>query len=194
VFCASLADVFDNEVDPAWRGDLFALIRDTPNLDWLLLTKRIGNVEAMAREAMLYSLQMTADQKLQLPANVWLGATICNRDEMLRDGPKLMAIDARVRFWSYEPALGPLGDIPNAILPDWIIAGGESGPRARPAHPDWFRALRDKCDDGCVAFLFKQWGEWAPAVDAPHEMQRFGKAAAGRRLDGKILDGYPVGG
>jgi protein gp37 len=221
VFCASLADVFDNEVDPAWRGDLFALIRDTPSLDWLLLTKRIGNVEAMAREAMLYSLQMTADQKLQLPANVWLGATICNQEEAERDVPKLLAVRARIKFLSIEPMLGPidlrviynttsLGEGQPYLLPlnglvgdghgdscavggiDWIIAGGESGPRARPSHPDWFRDLRLQCSATGVPFLFKQWGEWAPSVDFPYEMERWGKAAAGRSLDGVLHDGYPA--
>ena len=97
IFCASLADVFDNAVDPQWRSDLFDLIEATPNLDWLLLTKRIGNVSAM------------------LPANwgdgwrnVWIGATVVSQLEVDRDVPKLLALPAAVRFLSIEPILGPI--------------------------------------------------------------------------------------
>lgn len=178
VFCASLADVFDNAIDPQWRADLFALIRDTPNLDWLLLTKRIGNVPAMVGIIPGW-----------LPDNVWLGATITNQSEAERDIPKLLALPARVRFLSMEPLLGPVdltvidinGDCeiyplrgtthcvneehePAPDLPalDWVIVGGESGPGARPMHPDWARGLRDQCNTAGVPFLFKQWGEWRP--------------------------------
>lgn len=151
VFCASLADVFDTAVDPSWREDLFALIEATPNLDWLLLTKRIGNVGNM--------LPVPFDFDRLYP-NVWIGATIVNRQEMLRDAEKLLAVPARVRFWSVEPMLGDIGTIPTELLPDWIICGGESGAGARPMHPDWVRSLRDQCEVARLPFLFKQWGEW----------------------------------
>lgn len=162
VFCASLADVFDNEVDPTWRDDLFALINATPHLDWLLLTKRIGNAAGM--------LAVTPGW---LPPNVWLGATICNQAEADRDIPKLLAVPARVRFLSIEPMLGPInlgvyghrmGAPDSAIrgVIDWVIVGGESGPQARPMHPDWVRSLRDQCAASGAPFHFKQWGEWAP--------------------------------
>lgn len=180
VFCASLADVFDNAVDPVWRRDLFDLIELTPNLDWLLLTKRIGNVGNM--------LPVPFDFDRLYP-NVWLGATIVNQAEADRDIPKLLAVPARVRFLSMEPLLGavdltridldghrelyplvgttgcedddgnPTPDLP-AI--DWVIIGGESGAGARPMHPDWARSLRDQCAAAGVPFLFKQWGEWVP--------------------------------
>jgi protein gp37 len=130
----SVCDPFDNEIDPARRARFFALIRATPHLDWLLLTKRIGNAKSM----------LPADWGDGYP-NVWLGATIVNREELLRDGPKLASIPARVKFWSAEPLLGDLGAVPAELMPDWVIAGGESGPKARPAHPDWFRGLRDQC-------------------------------------------------
>jgi protein gp37 len=191
VFCASLADVFDNEVDPAWRDELIGLIVSTPNLDWLLLTKRIGNVPHMLK----------ADAWQHLP-NVWLGATVVNQAEADRDIPKLLAVPARVRFLSIEPMLQPI-DLWRHLPPhcerhpppldadgkcevcegrgiwsigaqldesekapirrglDWVICGGESGPNARPMHPDWVRMLRDQCTDAGVPFLFKQWGEWA---------------------------------
>lgn len=93
VFCASLADVFDNQVDPAWRADLLALITATPNLVWLLLTKRIGNVERMVRS------------HGGLPRNVWIGATIATQAEANRDIPKLLSVRAQKRFLSMEPLL-----------------------------------------------------------------------------------------
>ncbi|WP_304305890.1 phage Gp37/Gp68 family protein [Pseudacidovorax intermedius] len=163
VFCASLADVFDNEVDPQWRFDLFALIDATPHLDWLLLTKRIGNVVDM----------LPGRYFGRLPHNVWLGATICHQKEADRDIPKLLSVPAAKRFLSMEPLLGPVsfeGLFANPGNPadgtnvlealDWIIVGGESGPGARPMHPDWARSLRDQCAAAGAAFLFKQWGEW----------------------------------
>ncbi|MGU2444379.1 phage Gp37/Gp68 family protein [Burkholderia cenocepacia] len=172
VFCASLADVFDNEVDLLWRRDLFRLIADTPNLDWLLLTKRIGNVPTMLRHIGVE----------RLPDNVWLGATIVNQVEADRDIPKLLDVPARVRFLSMEPLLGPVdltsipwGGLRVSVLqgwdsPDhglhWVIVGGESGLGARPMHPDWARDLRDQCAAAGVPFLFKQWGEWAPGENA----------------------------
>ncbi len=182
VFCASLADVFDNAVDPQWRADLFALIWATPHLDWLLLTKRIGNVMGM-----LADLAHGSDPDLSLLdmmplTNVWIGATIVNQAEADRDIPKLLAVPARVRFLSMEPLLGPVnlerprpgpdldqGGGSKICQPwliqsgiDWVIVGGESGPGARPMHPDWVTSLRDQCKAAGVPFLFKQWGEWTP--------------------------------
>jgi protein gp37 len=171
VFCASLADVFDNEVNPSWRIDLFGLIEQTPNLDWLLLTKRIGNANAMIEQAMTGALSHALPRKIAkwpLP-NVWLGATICNQAEADRDIPKLLAVPSAVRFLSIEPMLGPIDlDAFPIYGPDreqllhWVIAGGESGSHARPSHPYWFRSLRDQCAAARVPFLFNQWGEWGP--------------------------------
>ncbi|KVO65034.1 hypothetical protein WJ78_18130 [Burkholderia ubonensis] len=192
VFCASLADVFDNAVDPAWRRDLFALIAHTPNLDWLLLTKRIGNVAEMLR-------WIDVDR---LPDNVWLGATIVNQAEADRDIPKLLAVSARVRFLSMEPLLGPVdlcrAHIAQVKLPrvDWVIVGGESGRGARPMHPAWAADLRDQCARAGVPFLFKQHGEWAPGC-GDFGAGRFETAAIAR--DGRVAPGghrvedYPAG-
>lgn len=161
VFCASLADVFDNAVDPAWRADLFDLIYSTPNLDWLLLTKRIGNVATMI---------VGPGMPGRLPSNVWIGATVVNQEEADRDIPKLLAVPARQRFLSMEPLLGPV-DLGRACrlaamhateVLDWVIVGGESGPGARPMHPGWATSLRDQCVAAGIPFLFKQWGEWRP--------------------------------
>lgn len=240
VFCASLADVFDNEVAPQWRVDLFNLILSTPNLDWLLLTKRIGNAVRMIDETLPASLRaLPMDCPLAWPwPHVWIGATIVNQAEADRDIPKLLAVPASVRFLSMEPLLAPVdlrvidvdghseiyplrgttncedGDgNPQPDLPriDWVIAGGESGPGARPMHPDWPRSLRDQCQAAGVPFLFKQWGEWSPGYPehgndleygelvgaAQHEWPEghcsfsVGKKVAGRMLDGREWDEVP---
>lgn len=179
VFCASLADIFDNAVDPQWRRDLFDLIYKTPNLDWLLLTKRIGIVPEIMRK------ELGTDV---LPVNVWLGATIANREEMLRDAPKLAAVLVPTTFWSYEPALGDLGEIPAELMPDWIVAGGENAKRgqARCPNPQWFYSVRDQCAKAGTAFLFKQWGsynQWGDYV---------GKKKSGRLLAGQTHDEFPI--
>lgn len=166
VFCASLADVFDNAVPPVWRSDLFKLIGETPRLDWLLLTKRIGNAFAMMPFGW---------QDFGTPPNVWIGATVVDQAEADRDIPKLLETPAAVRFLSIEPMLGPISfegifsmphnpaDGTNALeVIDWVICGGESGHNARPMHPDWARSLRDQCAAAGTPFLFKQWGEWLP--------------------------------
>lgn len=191
VFCASLADVFDNAVDPQWRFDLMRLIEQTPNLDWLLLTKRIGNAAAMLDEAVLAINHGRWNWRDNAFPNVWLGATIVNQAEADRDIPKLLAVPVARRFLSMEPLLGPvdLTAIPmsgsghhefdpiitaNVLrraeayppLPslDWVIVGGESGLGARPMSPDWARGLRDQCAAAGVPYLFKQWGEWLPML------------------------------
>ncbi|AMR77658.1 phage Gp37/Gp68 family protein [Cupriavidus nantongensis] len=108
VFCASLADVFDNAVSVQWRYDLLRLIMDTPNLDWLLLTKRIGNAEPMLEQSMRALTHGREGWRDNYLPNVWLGATIVNQAEADRDIPKLVEIPARVRFLSMEPLLGPV--------------------------------------------------------------------------------------
>jgi len=145
VFCNSLADVFDNDVPDEWRDDLFRMIRATPNLDWQLLTKRIGNVTKMHPGG-------------DYP-NVWIGATVINQDEIDRDYHKLANLPAAVRFFSIEPMLGPI-QMPGGI--DWVICGGESGANARQMNPDWARALRDQCQANGAAFFMKQMTKKAP--------------------------------
>jgi len=260
VFCASLADVFDNEAPQEWREDLWDLIRATPNLDWLLLTKRIGNAPSM--------LPM-----VRIP-NVWIGATVVNQQEAERDIPKLLILNAAVLFLSMEPLLGPVNlaglrcayfrgqqlgapivalkfgeTFPLDAAPagyfdalrgrslarvepdegladigeqhskiDWVIVGGESGPGARPMHPQWARNVRDQCLAAGVPFLFKQHGEWigeedldsaalmAPQQSDPNDhlhrhdfpdgtrVWKAGKKAAGRTLDWQTWDQVPEAG
>lgn len=184
--------------------------------------------------------------------NVWLGVSVENQHWADIRIPALLQTPAAVRFISVEPLLGPVkltrlhahcpthdfpggfctGPCGDVIIPDWVIAGGESGPGARPMHPDWARSLRDQCAAAGVAFLFKQRGEWTwnepgqfaipskPYSDRvavmhgagmvamtksnpfnPFEVghpywttriERVGKKAAGRELDGVVHDGYPA--
>lgn len=151
VFCASLADVFDNEVDELWRRDLFNLIEATPHLVWLLLTKRVGNVLRMTDPARGNPL---------LPRNVAVGATMANQEEYDRDRMKLAEVkrvcDPQFTFGSFEPLLGPI--ILDRNAPDWIIVGGESGPNARPMNLDWARDLKRQSAAFNRIFNFKQVG------------------------------------
>lgn len=198
VFCLSLGDIWDNEIEPLWRAAAFDVMRQTSHLTYLLLSKRIGNAVKMCDPC---------DGNPLLPENAALGATMVTQEEWDRDMPKLRrageVLGARFTFASVEPMLGSInmrGD-----LPDWVICGGESGPNARPMHPDWARSLRDQCTAAGVPFLFKQWGEWGDAEDWPREMQetlelegkadgnnvRVGKHRAGRYLDGVEHNAFP---
>ena len=144
VFCASLADVFEDHWALEFnRPKLWELVRGTPDLDWLMLTKRPENIRDM--------LPPDWGQGLE---NVWLGVSIEDM-RVAERADHLRAVPAAVRFISYEPALGPLDDLDLTGI-DWVIYGGESGPGWRPANPDWARAMRDKCARENVVFFHKQ--------------------------------------
>lgn len=158
VFCASLSDVFDNEVDPAWRSDLFDLIEATPNLVWLLLTKRIGNVRKMVNRERGNPV---------LPRNVAIGATIANQEEYDRDRIKLadvkVACEPLFTFGSFEPLLSRI--VLDKWAPDLIITGGETDQgshKARYTDPDDFRYLRDQSAELGRYFFMKQMTRKAP--------------------------------
>jgi protein gp37 len=214
VFCASMADVFDKDGPANARADLWDLIEDTPHLDWLLLTKRVGNV-----------LKMVPQHWSVLPWNVWLGISVVNQVEADRDIPKLIEIPVRVRFLSCEPLLGPISfegrwiDHADPAMHEnwlealsWVIVGGESGPKARPMNATWAYDLRDQCTTIGVPFFFKQWGEYKHVgythgavgddmgegwiFDAPDPrmrpyMWKCGKKKAGRILDNRTWDEFP---
>lgn len=239
VFCASLADVFDNQVPDEWRHDLWSLIEQCWGMDWLLLTKRPQNIAKMLPDTATWE---------NIRRHVWLGTTVEDQERANQNIWHLLKHDAAVRFVSIEPMLGPI-DLNRVIFHpnsaehftvdallgrvrsgggwveapeftgvppymrglNWVIAGGESGPHARPSHPDWFRSLRDKCAAARVPFLFKQWGEWAPGSNFPTAIPsgqacdfddrslgddgvvwKVGKKAAGRLLDGVEHNGMPV--
>jgi len=150
VFCASLADVFDNAVDPTWRRDLFDLIEKTPNLDWLLLTKRIGNVLPMISQTAQYRFDLECIETPRLPDNVWLGATIVNQEEADRDIPKLLMTPARRRFLSMEPLLGPVDLLP-FFDPSGACCGAEygCGDRECPSDAAWIHGpTTEYAEDG----------------------------------------------
>jgi protein gp37 len=158
VFCASLADVFDNQVPPLWRVDLIDLIVATPNLDWLLLTKRPENIWKMLAQ-------------YGIPENVWLGTTCEDQAAYDRRWPILRGVPARVRFISYEPAIGPLTLTGFEEQPDWLIAGGESGQGHRSASPRWFYAIKYECEEEGVPFFMKQMSGTKPAnVPIPEDL------------------------
>lgn len=213
VFCASLADVFDNQVDPAWRRDLFELIHETSELVWLLLTKRPQNISRMIIQAG------------GLPGNVALGATFGTKACVEQGAHHLVSggyPEPLFYFASCEPLLEdnaaelkPYLSKPGKGGISWVIVGGESGPNARPMHPDWARHHRDLAGEAGAHFLFKQWGEWAsrdmfPDLSADPSrlsivqefeggdiaceamMLKVGKKAAGRLLDGRQHDGMPM--
>lgn len=151
VFCASLADWLDNKVPTQWREDLAVVIEDTPQLDWLLLTKRIENFDKLAPW-----------HAGELPANVWLGVTCEDQKRYDQRWPLLRDAGAAVSFISYEPALS---DLYVWGKPDWIICGGESGPGAREMNPAWARNVRDQCAASGIAFFMKQMTGKTPIPD-----------------------------
>lgn len=196
VFCASMADVYEDRPDlVAERQKLWELVGRTPALDWLLLTKRPQNAQRLSPWGGVW------------PGNVWLGTSIENQKYAERRIPILGAIPARVRFLSCEPLLGALAlstTVRKGVI-DWIIAGGESGPVSRPMNPDWVRGIRDFCASQEIPFHFKQWGQWGPPSDTNVKSHRsvmsggvsftmasVGKLASGRELDGRTHDGFPA--
>ncbi|MBX3004537.1 MAG: phage Gp37/Gp68 family protein [Anaerolineales bacterium] len=212
VFCGSWCDVFEDRPDlVAPRARLFELIEQTPHLDWLLLTKRPENVLHMVPMRWRY---------FHFPRNVWFGTSVENQQTADTRIPQLKKLFlAERRFLSCEPLLNSVdlarhltGGLGNGRI-DWVIAGGESGPNARPMHPDHAYSLLDQCQASGVPFFFKQWGEWVPLRELPestqvtasavvadetdvfapgYELLRAGKRAAGRLLRQRTWDEVPA--
>ena len=152
VFCASLADVFDNQAPEGAREDLWELIRQTPSLDWQLLTKRPQN------------LKRCSCPKTGAPAATPTSGSASaprTRRSTTGDGRSWRQPPAALRFISYEPALGPVVLGGHEDHPDWVIWGGESGPGPRPMQPDWARRITRECQDLGIAVFGKQWGSYA---------------------------------
>lgn len=154
VFCASLADVFDNRWPDGARPDLFALIRKTPELDWLLLTKRPQNIR-----------KMLPDDWNEGYPNAWLGTTCEDQERYDLRWPILRSVPAAIRFISYEPAIGPLRLHSEGPHPDWLICGGESGPGARFMQPAWAYQIMLDCASSGVSFFMKQMTAKKPIPD-----------------------------
>lgn len=208
VFCASMADIFDDHpsILPEWRLRLWDLIEATPHLDWQLLTKRPSSILPL----------IPRHWRDYLPRNVWIGCSVINQAEADHNVPILLQVPAAIYFLSLEPLLGPL-HVPEPFLKlehrGWIIVGGESGSGARYLLPEWVRGPRDQCAAAGVPFLFKQWGEWAPIEEVgegepilrggrdrhsdrivylgDQTMLRVGKRIAGRTIDGTIHHAFP---
>jgi protein gp37 len=193
VFCASLADIFeefhgtvigDVTLETAnldyQRARLFGLIEQTEHLDWLLLTKRPENITRM----------IPLSWRAAMPANVWLGTTVEDQQRADVRIPRLLENNAAVRFLSIEPQLGPI-DLSSYITEiDWVIAGGESGPGSRPTQVAWARSIRDQCVAAQVSYFYKQWGNHAQIASTDSLVRLRSKNE--RLLDGREWNEIPT--
>lgn len=198
IFVNSMSDLFHEDVPDTFIREVFAVMERATWHTFQILTKRHRRLGGLARE-------------LPWPPNVWIGVSVENRRYVNR-ADSLRTVPASVRFISAEPLLGPLEGLDLSGL-QWVIAGGESGPSARPMHPRWAIDLRDQCRSSGVPFFFKQWGAFAPLQDLPSgaqgrvvtvrdsrsterwdlvSLRRVGKGRAGRTLEGRTWDEYPM--
>lgn len=234
VFVNSMSDLFHPEVPFEFVDRVFAIMGQCPEHTFQILTKR---PELMREYVEWWGRVIKPLGAVYWPLpNVWLGVSV--EDQAMADEriPILLQTPAAVRWLSMEPLLGPVdlqlvdfdGATGLAVLDNppwqvrWVVVGGESGPGARPMHPDWVRSIRDQCQTANVPFLFKQWGAWIP-IDQPwmqdsprplaenetwlnqaggsgfhgddvYRMRRVRKKKAGRELDGRTWDQYPGAG
>lgn len=189
VFVNSMSDLFHDGVDPGFVYQVFKVMAETPQHTYQVLTKRPQNIMPYMK---LYGIGGATPHAYLWPANVWIGTSVENQDAAWRVD-ELRKVPATVRFISGEPLLGPVTVNLSGI--HWLIVGGESGPRARPMHPQWARSLRDQAQAAGVPFFFKQWGEWElrddPQAETGKAFYRVGKRAAGRLLDGREWNEFP---
>lgn len=164
IFVNSMSDLFHEEIPETYIRRIFDVMQRASQHQFQVLTKRAARMAQVAAG-------------LVLPSNVWMGVSVENDDYLARIGD-LQRVQARVRFLSVEPLLGPILGLPLAGI-HWVIVGGESGPRARPMDPSWVRSIRDQCLLARVPFFFKQWG----GVQ---------KSRNGRLLDGRTWDEMPA--
>ncbi len=164
IFVNSMSDLFHQQVPLNYIRKVFATIKRNPHHTFQVLTKRSGRLARMAHS-------------LRWPHNLWVGVSVENEDYLSRID-ELREVPAAVRFISCEPLIGPLNRIDLTDI-QWVIVGGESGPKCRPMSEEWVRNLRQECINQKVAFFFKQWGG-------------FNKKKAGRQLDGRIWNEMPV--
>ena len=227
-FVTSMADMLHEQVPTDWTARVIVAMAERTDRIFQVLTHRGRRWPEVARRVI--------EARGYWPPNVWAGLSVSTQEEVDREVPGLLQVPRAVRFLSLEPLLGAI-DLGRAIghmhidrlspagrcdhtcprcwgpQVQWVIVGGESGPKARPMHPDWARSIRDQCVEAGVAFHFKQWGAWAPKSmpwDVDYEesarpsgmppweeaggavaMFRIGKKAAGRLLDGRTWDEFP---
>lgn len=192
IFVNSMSDLFHDSVPDEYIAKVFAVMAAAPQHTFQVLTKRHARMRSLLSSKEFEAAVFLAHDegcfdgyfgysKLPLP-NVWLGISAENQQWADIRIPELLDTPAAVRWVSAEPLLGPI-DLDNcggyqAVTPKpfpgltylkWVVVGGESGPKARPMHPDWARSLRDQCQEAGVPFLFKQWGEYAPGriIESP---------------------------
>lgn len=163
VFVNSMSDLFHQAVPTVFVEAVFAVMNAAPQHTFQVLTKRPSRVQSL-------------NSRLHWTPNIWLGTSI-ESDDWLGRLDYLRETGAHTKFLSLEPLLGPLSGLTLDGV-DWVIAGGESGPGARPMHADWVRHIRDRCVDSDVPFFFKQWGGVF-------------KKRTGRTLDGRVWDEFP---
>jgi protein gp37 len=174
VFVNSMSDLFHDDIPDDFIASVFAVMALTPRHTYQLLTKRHARMRSLLsnpdfKAAVALAALSFDDAILSGPwplPNLWLGVSVEDqkwadiRIDALRETP------AAVRMLSLEPLLGPLDSLDLTGI-GWVIVGGESGPGARPMHPDWVRSLRDQCTSAGVPFFFKQWGEWQDGSHDP---------------------------
>lgn len=213
IFVNSLSDLFHDDVPDEFIARVFAVMALAPQHTFQLLTKRHARMRSLlssidfqedVQNAIAWienPQEISVMTRLRWPLpNVWLGVSAEDQHWYNIRWPALRDTPAAVRFISFEPLLDEVSMLANSTvdqwpMPDWAIVGGESGPGARPMQPRWARQLRDECVSLYIPFLFKQWGAHAPVYvgDAAAVMERVGKKAAGRQLDGRTWDEYPAG-
>ena len=164
VFVNSMSDLFHEDVPVEFILEVFRIMRMAPQHTFQVLTKRSGNLRNL-------------NQIICWPDNVWMGVTVENNDYLFRT-EDLRNTAAKVKFISFEPMLGRISKIDLQGI-DWVIVGGESGPKARPMSPVWVEEIRDQCLKVKTPFFFKQWGG-------------FNKKKTGRILDGRTWDEMPA--
>ena len=163
VFVNSMSDLFHKRVPGEFIGRVFEVMRAADHHIFQVLTKRSHRMAAIS-------------SGLDWPEHVWAGVSVENRDYAFRLD-HLRQTDAKVRFVSFEPLLGPVAGVDLSGI-DWVIVGGESGPGARPMQKQWVEDIRDQCLEEGIAFFFKQWGGT-------------NKKKTGRRLAGRTWDQMP---
>lgn len=171
-FVNSMSDLFHEDIPDNYLDDIFSIISTSQQHTFQILTKRA--------DRMIEYLQ-----NKRIPQNIWLGVTVENIEHGIQRIKHLRSLNTKVRFLSCEPLLEDLGALDLSDI-HWVIAGGESGARARPMNKQWVISLRNECEKQNVAFFFKQWGMWGA------DGKKRAKKDNGRLLDGKIWDEYPL--
>ncbi len=165
IFVCSMSDIFHSNVPDSYLFDILNIVNKCPQHTFQILTKRAKRMAKISKDIGLW------------PHNVWIGVTVESKNYKKRIDC-LRSVNASVRFISFEPLLGNIGQI-NLDGINWVIVGGESGPGARPMLPEWATNIRDQCLKVNIAYFFKQWGG-------------FNKKTAGRSLEGREWNQLPV--